>query len=90
MSETEYPEHDRLHAIKDESQAQYDFIEWLHVRKNILLCDEKIGFQTDTYLPIQIPIQKLLAEYHEIDMNKIETEKRAMLAEIRELGVDDE
>lgn len=35
------------------------------------------------YKGIYLDITTILAEYHEIDLNKIETEKRAMLAEIR-------
>lgn len=66
---SDYPEHDRLSAIKDESQAQGEFLQWLSDEGEIHLYR---------------PLKELLAEYHEIDLSKIETEKRAMLAKIRE------
>lgn len=68
---SEYPEHDKLSAIKNESQAQGELLEWLADR----------GW---TNMPMSI--QNVLAEYHEIDLKKIETEKRAMLAKIRGEG----
>lgn len=66
---SDYPEHDKLSAVKSETQAQGEFLQWV--------CDEE-----GIYL--RRSINELLAEYHEIDLDKIETEKRAMLAKIRE------
>lgn len=68
---SEYPEHDKLSAIKAESQAQGELLEWLADRG---------------WLHLPMSIQNVLAEYHEIDLKKIETEKRAMLAMIRGEG----
>lgn len=68
---SEYPEHDKMQAIKNDSQAQGEILEWLSSSKGIMLGQG---------------ISELLAEYHEIDLKKIETEKRAMLAKIRGEG----
>lgn len=68
---SEYPEHDKLTLVKDESQAQGEILEWLADRG---------------WLNLRTSIQAVLAEYHEIDLDKIEAEKRAMLAKIRGEG----
>lgn len=72
----DYPEHNKLHLIKDESQAQGDFLEWLGEQK-IRLC--VWSDEDKEYAPIYESTEKLLARYHEIDLNKLEQEKRAML-----------
>jgi hypothetical protein len=79
-----YPEHDKLDRIKVLSQAQAEFIEWLEEEKDISLCtwdddDEGSGFRIRS----RTPIQQLLAEYHHIDLKKLELEKRQMLEELR-------
>ena len=37
MSESKYPEHEKLSAISDKSQACGEFIEWLGYEKGIVL-----------------------------------------------------
>lgn len=76
----EYPEHDKLHAIQVESQAQGDFVEWLK-SKGIAL----MTYDSNIYMwqHDQRSLRSLLAEYHNIDEDKLEKEKRAMLARIR-------
>ena len=65
----EYPEHMKLRAISDESQAIYNFLEW---------CEEQGGTGRS--------IRDLLAAHFEIDQDKIEAEKCAMLESIRARG----
>ena len=113
----EYPEHDKLCAIKDQSQAIGAFIEWMgehgyHIcerthavsesanqvieapepgtwqRKRLgdRFCD-LLGALIDAntiYWPTtkRLP-NALLAQYFDIDEDKLETEKRAMLDELR-------
>lgn len=76
----EYPEHEKLSAVSDESQAVGEFIVWLSDERGILLA-ERQGFE---FLPISASIQSLLSEFFEIDMKKIEAEKRQMLEELKE------
>jgi hypothetical protein len=84
MSIPQYPEHEKLHAIKDQSQACYDFIEFLGDRKKMRLCQVPLG--QNNYQPVHASIRDLLAEFFEIDMVKIEDEKRAMLDALREMN----
>jgi hypothetical protein len=67
---SKYPEHEKMKKIADESQACGDFIHWATHKGYI---DIKSRKRTE----------ELLAEYFKIDLNKIEQEKRAMLALIR-------
>jgi len=119
----EYPEHDKLKAIKDESQAQGELLDWLasqginlmvwkihqeqeqkqcwrcvHFTKiSTLNCDCITCHGTHEYTssttvegwsPINKSIPDLLAEYHKIDLKKLDQEKQIMLTELQELGED--
>ena len=77
----DYPEHDKLSAIKDQSQACGEFLEWLG-SQGILLCSIPPDYD-HTWLPIHRNVQDLLAEFFEIDLDKIEVEKRQMLDQLR-------
>lgn len=75
-----YPEHEKLSAISDKSQTCGEFIDWL-IEHDYHLC------QPDTtgryFWPTHTPLTKLLAEFFEIDLDKIEAEKRQMIEEMR-------
>lgn len=77
-----YPEHAKLSAISDESQAIGQFLE----DGPYLLAEycEIEGFRDLQLVPAQKPIQQVLAEYFDIDLARIEAEKRRMLEQIRE------
>ena len=75
----EYPEHEKLKVVSDESQAVGEFVDWLGNERGIFLAEQK-GFE---FFPMSVSIQSLLSEFFEIDMNKIEAEKRQMLDELR-------
>lgn len=93
----DYPEHERMHKIKDKSQAIGEFLEWLggqhmavcqrHEHSHDNGCYEKgkleCGLYDDTYYPIFESIEKILARHFDIDLDKIEAEKQAMLASLR-------
>lgn len=70
-----YPEHERLAAIDGDNQAIGQFLEWL---------------QDVQEVDLPKPISKLLADYYEIDENKLEKEKRHMLKTCRRAHVFDE
>jgi hypothetical protein len=116
-----HPEHTKLRAIKNESQAIGAFLEWLREEKRIAFCtyreagdngepaaiwkpgyekperpglvdricgraEENPDYESwpagyQEVFAIRIP--NVLAEYFEIDLDKIEDEKRAMLEELR-------
>ena len=75
-----YPEHEKLAAVKDESQAQGEFMGWLE-DKGMFICRHMEGHHFPQ--PVGTPLVDLLAEYHGIDQKVIEQEKRQMLAEMR-------
>lgn len=82
-----YPEHEKLHAISDKSQAIGGFVDWLSQEKKIHLgqwgtCLDEFC-QEDSLHPVHTDIQDLLAEFYDIDRDKLEDEKQTMLREIR-------
>ena len=91
-----YPEHDKLELISGKSQAIYDFLEWLMGEKGLSLGEwvevesltgrklqNRNGEPIMRFMPAARDKRKLLAEFFELDLNKIEDEKRAMLDEMR-------
>jgi len=80
----EYPEHEKLKAVQAESQAIGEFMDWaMNARTPPILLREAVYDEYDRPLGKLITISDLLAEYFEIDQNKLETEKRKMLEELR-------
>ncbi len=84
------PEHERLSEIKDKSQAIGEFLDWLQNTKRIRLMtshvhdDNECGRWCEREFEVfTSATEKLLAEFFEIDLDKLELEKRQMLAEIR-------
>lgn len=78
---SDYPEHLKLKAVQDQSQRIGDFIEWLG-ENDMAVCafDPKPNY--DNYTPTREPITKLLGRFFEIDLDKLEDEKRAMIDEM--------
>lgn len=74
-----YPEHEKLHAVKEKSQAIGEFIEWLLGQKAFTLAK----WREDELMPEHINIEELLAEYFSINLGKLEQEKQAMLEDFR-------
>lgn len=72
-----YPEHAKLAAVKDHSQAIGEFIEFC----GYTLCEYDEG--EPQWRPVQRSIERLLADYFDIDLDVIEAEKRAMLEALR-------
>ncbi len=73
-----YPEHVKLQAIHEKSQACYDFLQFLSDSGIHLGRYDNISGVLITTVP---PIRELLADFFEIDMDKVEAEKRAMIDE---------
>lgn len=113
---SDYPEHDKLTAIKDESQLIGEFIEtsgyilaqyreagdngqppyiWLYGKHHTKVPDlgDYIAGRAEhnpdyeswgeALVPVGLPITQILADYFDIDLRKIEDEKRAMLDQLR-------
>lgn len=79
MNEGEYPEHDKLQLIADKSQAIGEFLEWLQEEKQLVICQSA----DEHYYPHFVRKEELLADFFEIDLKKLDDEKRAMLKEYR-------
>ena len=82
----DYPEHDKLRAISGKSQAIGEFLDWLGAEKHWFLAEWdgiKRADGDERAWPASYSITKLLAEFFEIDLDKIEAEKRAMLEALR-------
>lgn len=71
---------EKMHAVKEKSQAIGEFLEWLISDKELV-----IGrWDSDgTLHPKYVSIENLLAEFFGIDLKKVEKEKRAILDKIR-------
>lgn len=77
---SKYPENERLKAVSDKSHAIGEFLEWLG-GKDIVLAE--YAGEGDRLYPTNRPIEGMLAEFFDIDLKKVEEEKREMLEEIR-------
>lgn len=77
-----YPEHRKVKATMDKSQAIEEFLEWLKQDHDTELCESDY---TGPF-PVGSRVQEFLAEYFEIDLKRLEAEKRAMLDEIRKIN----
>lgn len=83
MSETKYPECEKLAALRNERSTICDFLEWLGER-GMFLC----RYENDSQLPwpISASADELAMKYLGIDPVKLEQERRAMLAEFEATG----
>jgi hypothetical protein len=85
-----YPEHVKLRAVVEESQKLGAFLDWLINEKNWAICHLHQYRNASEYLPVEKPdggfanTQDFLAEYFEIDQEKISDEKDRMVEELHE------
>lgn len=71
-----YPEHEKITAIKEQSQAIGTFLEWLG-NQGLELC--RYNMAEDQYLPDYMGIEKRLSQFFDVDLNRLEEEKKIML-----------
>lgn len=88
------PETGKMLAVKDQSTAIGGFLEWLD-EKGLWLCrsatkedtrdddGESTGTREGDLLPVYKSKEILLAEYFNIDLKKVEKEKRALLESLQ-------
>jgi hypothetical protein len=78
---TDYPEHDKLLKVRAKSQTCGEFLEWLQGKYSLCTFDERrFG---GTWWPVTIDIPRLLADYFEIDLDKVDAEKKEMLVKLQ-------
>ena len=80
----EYPEHEKLSAVKEQSQAIGGFLDWLINEQGCHIAE--YPGDSDELMPISNSIERLLATYFDIDLGKIAAEKDAMLEDHRALN----
>jgi len=85
MNSTPYPptpELDKMKAVRNQSQCIGAFLDWLFNEKRQMICE--ISPDGVDWLPTDNQdIQKILAEYFGIDLQKVEAERRAILERLQ-------
>ena len=76
---TNYSEHGKLKKLGVDTQSYGYFLEWLMRRFTFCNYDDN----TTLYWQEHVDVNKILAEYFEIDYNKLMEEKEQMLDELR-------
>lgn len=77
---TKYPEHEKLKAKQSESSILSEFIDFMSEQGWELA---EFDDTTERLFPIRQRPDEIIGLFLEIDPKKLESEKRAMLAEIR-------
>lgn len=75
------PELDKMKSVHNQSQCIGEFLDWLFHEKHRTIAEVPEGM--DEWQPVGGSIEKILAEYFEIDLAKIERERRAILETLR-------
>ncbi len=78
MSELE-----KLKDVAEVSQKIGEFLDWLLNGHGYYLCELRKCEDRDEFYPTHKHIEDILAQYFNIDLNKVEQEKRKILEEIR-------
>lgn len=83
----EYPEHEKLSCVSDKSQTIGLFLDWLLNEQpyHLAVYDDDY-YDGHVLFPARDSINELLARYFDIDLQRLEMEKREMLAFQRELN----
>ena len=91
-SMNEYPEHEKLQLVADKSQTIAEFLDFGLKSQGLYLCksiENENNFE-EIFIPEKRSIEHILATYFEIDLVKLEEEKRAMLKEYKRRQYPDE
>jgi len=80
MKKIETPELDKMRDVREKSQLIGNFLSWLEEEK---YCIGVWNIRYNEYEPTRLSIEKLLAQYFEIDLDKAEQERSQLLESIR-------
>lgn len=89
----DYPEHEKMKAIKADADVISSFLEWLQSQKLFLAhyhmhtpdCKRnECDYHSDEIVPLKLTIEDVLAKYLDIDLKKLSEEKEEMLKEFLE------
>lgn len=80
------PECEKLSKVSEQSNKIGDFLDWLR-QHSIVLCtyDDDSEQYFDAGMMTDSGINRLLAQYFGVDLNKVEEERRALLEWLREV-----
>ena len=81
-----YPECEKLVKHRQESQTIGKFLDWLkHERGCVIAYWDKGEYRGDDeqLYPCRDTIEQLLAEYFNIDLNKVEKERQQIIEDLR-------
>lgn len=86
MNNIETPECDRMLAVRDQSQAIGEFIDWLNYEHEVFLAryEDLDDYSQPVLMTFHRNMNELLAEFFGIDLAKVEAEKRAILDSLHE------
>lgn len=80
---SKWPECEKWGAVHNQATKIFGFLKWAESEKNLTLCElvERPG--VDRYFPNAIQPLNLVYEFFEINPERLENERRAILAEVR-------
>lgn len=76
----EYPEHERMMAIKPEADRIAEFLEWVEYHDELTMA----VWDDEGELRDGPGIETILADYFSIDLKKIQAEKDEMIRRLRD------
>ncbi len=79
----EYPECEKMALVRDESQTIGGFLEWASEQGWEFVDNNNIGHYRMP-MPVNKPIEQILAQYFEIDLELVEKEKQQILDNFNE------
>ena len=76
------PELDKMVKIQEKSQTIGEFLSFMESEKHYMLCKRSGEF--NEFSPVRRLKEDLIAEFFNIDLKKVEQEKRSLLKEVQE------
>jgi hypothetical protein len=86
----EYPEHDKLRAVRVEREAVQSFIDWMFDEAGLAICERSSNRIDNLYWPVTASRADIIARHFGIDATKLDDEKRAMIDRLREMNTHTE
>lgn len=79
-----YPECEKMLAVKDQCETLSAFVDWLS-EEGIVLCTlvDLDEYDEPQLMPMYPNYNELFAKHFDIDLQKVDTEQRAMLEALR-------
>jgi hypothetical protein len=82
------PELDKLLSVAPQSQVQGSFVAWLTHEREPRVVLAHLDAASEELVWCGTTIEKLLAEYHQINLDRVENERRALIAALASKHVD--